>query len=243
MPLDQKGRNILKATNYEKVRRGIAKAVAEYIKDRASTGEDLQSIVEKVLQEENFREFFQDLVRRTQQVTKLSEGDSKNCAYMLVSEETGRELKRVVPHLIAEQGGKPAERRRKLHEKLRSRGVVKGSYVGQAVVCGRKGVGTVLGDLLREHPILLRIILAGVAFISLAVLLIGSVYETLLAALTLQPSSATTVWGKLGNILAALGGVLLFFTSVSLIVSHILDQDRKRRMVYRLAEEYLHKSS
>ncbi len=242
MPLDQKGRNILKAARYEQVRKDLAKAVAEHIRDRGSAGEDFHSIVEKVLQEDRFKKFFENLVKHTQRATDLSERDSRSCASMLVSEQTGRDLERVVPELVVERDGKPAERKERLFQKLRNCGVVKGAYVERAVMCKRGGFVASVADVLRNHPIILVVVGVGAAFVALGAMLIGSVYQALLAALTLQASNVSTVPAKIGNILAALGGVLLFFTSVSLVISHILEQDRKRRMVYRLADQYLQKA-
>ena len=137
---------------------------------------------------------------------------------------------------------KPDQRRMEYFDRLSKQGMLRGQCTSQAIVCGKGGFGKSVRDVFMHHPIVLLVVGAGAAFILIASLLIGSPYETLLAALTLQPSDASSVSQQVGNVLAAFGGVLLFFTSVTLIVSHLLEQDRKRRTVYRLAEQYLEKS-
>jgi hypothetical protein len=241
MPIDRKGKDLLRAAKYDRFKKDISRAVAEYIRDRGSAGEDLQRIVEQVLREERFRPFFDDLTERTRRATMLPEKESRSCASLLVSEETGRDLQRTVPALVVEQDGRPEEKR--YVQRLRSSGLFCGPYVERSVVCRRVGRLSAVWELLSQHPSLLLVIGFGAGMIVVAALLLGSVYEALLAALTLQASDVSTAGGKIGNIFAALGGVLLFFTSISLIVSHLLEQDRKRRTVHRLAEEYLQRTS
>ncbi len=242
MPLDRKGKDLLKQAKYDKIKREIIRAIVKRIRDEANVGEEFHSIVEKVLKEERFQQFFEELVRQIQKSTRLPEKESKGCASLLVSEAAGEEVCRVVPSLIVESERKPNQRRMEYFDRLSKQGMLRGQCTSQAIVCGKGGFGKSVRDVFMHHPIVLLVVGAGAAFILIASLLIGSPYETLLAALTLQPSDASSVSQQVGNVLAAFGGVLLFFTSVTLIVSHLLEQDRKRRTVYRLAEQYLEKS-
>ncbi len=241
MPVDKRGKKLLKAAGYEKFRKYLLRAVAEYIRDNAEVGEDLQEIVGKVLREERFRDFFDSLVQKTREDTKLSKDDASETASILVGEETRRDMERKAPGLVCSSLGRKPQHpsREKLHRKLLRRGVLKGRYSEPAVLWFKARFWEAIMGFFREHPRLLGIISAGGIMIAISAILLGSIYNALVVALTLNAVSTASVAGKIGNIIGALGGVLIFFTSISVVVTYLLEKERRRERVSRLADEYL----
>ncbi len=238
MPVDQKGKEVLKAAGYRTVRRDISKAVAEYTRDQGRAGEDLYSIVERILGEEKFRKFFEGLIRRTMEATKLTEKESKRCASMLVGEETYEDLRRV-PGLVYSDREARDGKMEKIFTKSRRKGLVKGRYERRGILRAKPGVLCSLVELFRDNPILWKIVGIGIFLILTSAFLLGSFYDALIVALTLNAIPAPTLILKLGNILGAIGGVLIFFTSIALVLSHLMEKERTRELMHRLAEKYL----
>jgi len=244
MPVDEKGKKILKAASYDKFRKEISRAVAEYIRDQGKMGEDIQTIVDRVLKEDRFKRFFESIVERTQEITNLSRRESENCASMLVSEETSAELQRKVPRLVCreESLGQTNQIQREFYKKLQKGKILKGRYQRAGVLKFKPKFSIVVSEFVRKNSALMKIVGVGIFLIALSMFLLGSVYDSLIVALTLNAVSASSLGAKLGNVIGALGGVLLFFTTISIIVSHFLERERKRELLTRLANEYLEKS-
>ena len=241
MVVSAKGKKILKSAGYDKLRKEISRAVAEYIRDHGTSGDDLQKIVEKVLSDDRFKEFFEALVSKTRTMTSLSEKESKRCASMLVGEETCRDFERKVPDLIVSRPSRN-HGRKEFYQELRRDGIVSGEYRERGLLRQVPTRSERVVDFVRSNPTLVKIICLGVGLVFLSAFLLGSVYEALVVALTLNAAPATSLAERAANILGAFGGVLLFFTTVSLIVSHLLERERKRHVLFQLTDDYLRKS-
>jgi uncharacterized protein with PQ loop repeat len=90
-----------------------------------------------------------------------------------------------------------------------------------------------------ENPIITGLFLTGFLLFAISAILFGSVYEALITGLTLTSVKGDELTIKLGNITGAIGGILIFFVSLSLVFQYILLVRRRDEKIREAANRYL----
>jgi len=243
MPVKKKGNKLLERTGYKKFKKRISRAVAEYIRDNPEEGENLHEIVKKTLEVEKYKEFFDNLTQKIKKTVRVDEAEASKSASILVDEEISQEIQKNVPGLVSTPLGKESKDHIKqgLHRKLRSLGVLKGEYV-ERIVGTKTLVGESIRRFFRKRTVFIKILGLGMGLIIVSGVLLGSVYNALIVGLTLDAIPTESIPGMIGNIVGGLGGIIIFFTFVSLGVTYFLEKERKREQISKMADEYLKKT-
>lgn len=243
MPVKKKGKKLLGMTGYEKFKTHISRAVAEYIRDNPDEGENLHEIVKKTLEAEEYKMFFNNLTQKIRKTVKVAGAEASKSASILVDEEISQELQKKVPGLVGTPLGKETKDRikQKLHRELCSMGVLKGEYE-ERIVGSKTLVWNAMRRFFRRRTVFIKILGLGIGLIVVSGIMLGSIYDALIVGLTLDAIPTESIAGKMGNIVGGLGGIVIFFTFVSLGVTYFLEKERKREQISKLADEYLKKT-
>jgi hypothetical protein len=81
--------------------------------------------------------------------------------------------------------------------------------------------------------------LGGIALLIISAVLFGSVYKAVVAGLTLTALPAEAVRMKLANVLGAVGGILIFFVSLSLVFQYLFLARSRDERIRDTAARYL----
>jgi hypothetical protein len=242
MPIKKKGEKILRAAGYKNFKKHISRAVAQYIRENPEVGRGLHKVVEETLENGEFKNFFNNLTQKTKEITELPKEEARESASILVSEEISKEIKEKVPELITPINGEPEHpSRQKIYRKLSLKGILKGKYL-ERVIGPKTLLRRTLGRFFRKRPIFIMLFGIGAALIVISGILLGSVYNALIVGLTLDVIPTESIAGKIGNIVGGLGGIIIFFNSITLGVIYFLEKERRREQIRELADEYLKKT-
>ncbi|MFO8051828.1 MAG: hypothetical protein R6V01_09055 [Thermoplasmatota archaeon] len=94
-------------------------------------------------------------------------------------------------------------------------------------------------DLLRENKFIDAVIITGIILLSLSAGLLGSIYDALVAGLTLTTAPGDQMRIMIGNITGAIGGILIFFVAISLLFQYMLLVRTRDERIRNKANRYL----
>jgi len=238
--VDKKGKELLREADFDKFRRAIVEDLVRTIASEGRYGSDIKPIIEETLKEEAFAKFAKKLRGRLEQKAHMGGRVCDGAACRLVEEEVANDIKSILPGQIDEEVVEPPRGEKEAYLKGRESGLWRGT--SSRLFLGRKAA--VIRDLItlfKEHRVVLYIILAGMGLLFISASLFGSIYKALVVGLTLTifPSEGSRM--KIANVLGGLGGILIFFTSFTMIMQYILLSSRRNEQIRELARRYLEK--
>lgn len=239
MVIDKKGREILKKSDFAKFRQELIENIIQKISTEGKYGSELREYVEESLKEDIFLEFVDKLYS---QISKESTFNNKNIdktAETLIEEDIAKDVKKILHGQLNEEKDSHISEEEK---KFLKKGVDTNLWNIQP---GRKLLGRKttrikdISKLFREHPALKYPIILGIIFLVISALLFGSIYKAVIVGLTLTSFTSDSVKIMLANILGGFGGLLLFFTSITIIFQLFLMSERRNIYIQELARRYL----
>ena len=233
MAVDRKGKEILEELNYEKVRNEIIEGIIRRISKEGTTGCNLREIIENTLKEENFSEFINRLVKKIQQKTHMSEEESKLSASYLIQEDVGEEIQKNMEGEIEEIKEK--------EENIQKKGKEEKLWTSSTTrILGKKySFFHEFMNILKRHLILRSTIITGMVFLIISSILFHSIYKAILVGLTLTAFEEEPLSIKIANLLGGIGGILIFFTSLSIVLQHFLTIRARDEMLREIAKKFL----
>lgn len=235
MAVDKKGREILKEVNYEKIRDEIIEGIIKRISKEGTEGCNLRQIIENTLKEENFSGFIDRMVRKIQQKTGMNEEESKLSASYLIQEDVGSEIQKNMEGEIEEITEK--EENKKLQEKGKKEKLWTSSTIK---ILGKKhNFFQEFIYILKRHLILRITIITGIFFLTASAILFHSIYKAILVGLTLTAFEEEAFYIKIANLLGGIGGILIFFTSLSIVLQHLLTVRSRDELIREIAKRFL----
>ncbi len=213
MSLNTKGKRLLRESNYRKIREQLLKDITESINLEGVHGDKITYHIEKALEKEDYSEIKNELVEKIKEELEVTREEAINTLLVILQEDICLELQdNIYTHskkredLISDQVYKKGKQK-KIWEHVRS------------IVLGKETSS--LGDLillLREHSIIRWTLLVGFILLTISSLLLESIYKSVIAGLTLTAEPGDSLRIMIGNITGALGGILLFFVFISLLI-------------------------
>jgi hypothetical protein len=97
-------------------------------------------------------------------------------------------------------------------------------------------------SIIKEHTILTGIIITGTCFFFLPALLFGSFYRAFVAGHSLSVFPTHTLPVKCAHILGRMGSILLFFTSLTILLQYTIMKESRDREIRKTANNYLSES-
>ena len=233
MSLDYKGKRLLRESNYSKFRDQLIKDIAESINISGVHGDRVIEHISNVLQDEKYDAITRELIDKIKEKMDLDkEYEAEDALMVILQEDVCSELhKNLYTHpeklgdLISE-GLYKKGKRRKIWEDVQTRKL------------GKKT--SVLGDLmilLSKHSIIRWTLILGVTLQTVSSILLRSVYKSVLAGLTLKAEPGESFRIMMGNVIGALGGILLFFVFVSLLIQDKYLARKRDERLRRLADK------
>ncbi|MCD6408536.1 hypothetical protein J7L87_05760 [bacterium] len=235
MAVDRKGKEILEELNYEKIRDEIIEGIIRRISKEGTNGCNLREIIENTLKEENFSEFINRMVKKIQQKTDMSEEESKLSASYLIQEDVGDEIQKNMEGEIEEI----TEKEENIQEKGKKEKLWTSSTT--RILGKRHNFFLEFIYILKRHFILRITIITGIVFLIISAILFQSVYKAILVGLTLTAFEEEPFSIKIANLLGGIGGILIFFTSLSIVLQHLLTIRSRDEMLREIARRFLEK--
>ena len=238
MTVDRKGREILKEVHFDKFREAFIESLMKKISIEGKYGSDIRPIIEETLKEEAFTDFINRLVNIIERETSFKKEICNKTASALVEEDIAGEIKDILKGELEEE---KEYRKSKEEEEICLKGNEYKLWRSKAKhFLGKKS--TLLNDiskLLKEHRILLYTIFTGIGFLVISAILFGSIYKAIIVGLTLTTIQDSSISAKIANVLGGLGGILIFFTSITILLNYILLTERRNEHIKELARKYL----
>jgi len=237
MEVDKKGKEILKEAHFDRFRQAFIDSLMEKISLEGKYGCDIRSLIEETLKEEAFVDFVHRLAEIIERKTTMSKKESEETAYTLIEEDVANDVRNILHGQLEE---KRNFKHSKVEEQIYSKGKELKLWKGVALkrfLGKRASRWQDILRLLREHG-LGYVILTGVGLLIVSAVLFGSLYKALVVGLTLTIFAGETLRTKIGNILGGIGGVLIFFTSMTILIEYILLAERRSELIRELAKEY-----
>jgi len=237
MTIYKKGKEILKEAEFNKFRQAFLDSLMKKISEEGRYGADIRPIIEKILKEETFVEFINKLARIIEKKTTISKENCNKVAYTLVEEDIADEIKNILGGQIEEREEKKSKEEKEIYTKGKESMLWDGTKTKRFL--GKKPER--LKDifyLFKEHYILKYTIITGFIMLCIAAILFDSIYKAIVVGLTLTIFSGESIQIKIANILAGLGGVLIFFTSLSILIDYIIMIERRSEKIKELARKY-----
>ncbi len=213
MSLNSKGKKLLRESNYRKIREQLLRDITESINIEGVHGDKIIYHIEKALEKEDYQGIKSELVDKIKEELGLETKEAENVLLVVLQEDICSELQdNIYTHsekrvdLISDQLYKRGKQK-KIWEQVRS------------IVLGKET--SALGDLmllLKEHSIIRWTLLVGFVLLTISSLLLDSIYKSVIAGLTLTAEPGDSLRVMIGNITGALGGILLFFVFISLLI-------------------------
>ena len=238
MSLDIKGKEILKEAQFNKFKEAFIESLMEKISMEGRYGANIRPLIEDTLKEEAFVDFINKITELIEK-SKIEKDDCSKTAGVLIEEEIADDIKEILHgQLDEEEDSNTSKENQRLHSKGERLKFWKGPRLKRLL----GGKHTRLGDisrLFKDHPILRYPVILGAMFLIISAALFNSVYKALVVGLTLTIFPGETLKLMVANILGGLGGILLFFTSVTIVLEYILIAERRNTHIQELAREYL----
>lgn len=243
MGVDTKGKEILEMVKFDEVKQAFIDSLMRRICREGTSGCELKTIVERTLEEKEFNALVNKLVQNIAGETGLSTRDSRKALPVLLEEDVAEEMKRSFE-------GQLQERRDLKRKKNEREFYLKGERLG---LWKDAGVKRLLGErppvipdalgFLREHTIMRYTLFAGFCLLVISALLFGSVYKAVVVGLTLTAVAGESAITKVANILGGLGGILIFFVSLTLLLQYLLTAKIRDEQIKAIARRSLERRS
>lgn len=235
MVLKSKGKRLLRKSSYQKVRDQLMKDITESINLEGVHGDKIIYHIENALDKEEYGEIKEELINKLMEEMDVEDEEQAEEALMvMLQEDICSELRKTI-HTHSKK------RKDVISDKIYSRGKKKKIWEHvRAVVLGKET--SAFGDLiilLKDHSIIRWTLVVGFILLSVSSYLLGSIYKSVIAGLTLTAEPGDSLRIMLGNVTGALGGILLFFVFISLLIQDkYLARTRDERL-RRLADKTL----
>lgn len=242
MPIDEKGQEILKRIGYHRFRQAIIDSIMNKISVDGISGCNLRPILEETLKDEHFSDLVKKIAKEIELTTNMNRSESEKSASYLIEQELGSDI---AQNLKEPPQDKPEEEPRKKDKVIQRKGLRARLWKGtwSDIFLGRKSIFVVeIVRILGTHPILRIIILMGIAFLIISSILFNSVYKAVLVGLTLTAYPGESLRLKAANLIGGMGGVLVFFTAVSILVQFFLITRSRDEHIRELARKCLQES-
>lgn len=238
MPLDAKGKRILKEPAYEKLRDIIIEDIVQTIDREGRYGQELRPIIDDTLKDAKFKSLVVKLFDNIMKYTDISPRECKEVLSTLMEEDIADDIKRGLEDNLEEhsdtgRGGRKDRLHGNGEEKHLWRDVPR-RYLGSRISALRE-----IANLISSNTAVQITFVGGVALLVISSLLFGSVYEAVIAGLTLTAITAESARDKLANVLGALGGILIFFVTLSLIFQYLFLARSRDERIRDIAARYL----
>lgn len=236
MSVDVKGKEILKNINYEKIRDELIKSIMEKISKEGVYGCDLRLIIDDIFKTEKFQEFVKNLISEIQKNTEMDEEESKISASYLIQEDVGNEISENIKGEVEKKEIDKSENK-KISEKGEEEKLWKGI---RKISLGKEyEFFNELWQIFKRHFVLRLTIITGVIFLITSAILFKSVYKAILVGLTLTAFKDEDIVIKVANLLGGIGGILIFFTSFSIVLQHFLVVRSRDEFLREIARKVL----
>ncbi len=241
MPLEKKGKEILKEVKYPKVRNAIIGSIMERISKEGMLGSDVRPIIEETLREEHFTDFIEKLIQEIRRKTNMSASESAKSVPYLIEEDVSQEVLRNMEGKMEEIEKPFSEKEeRELHEKGEREKLWK--KIGRQRLLGKKPLFLLeVWQILSRHLILRVTIISGISLLIISAFLFHSLYKAVLVGLTLTAFTGNSILIKVANLAGGTGGILIFFTSISLFLQYFIIVRSRDEEIREIARRYLEK--
>ncbi len=235
MGLKAKGKKILKETGYSKIREQLLKDVTESINIEGSHGDKIVHHIKNALEKEGYSYIKDELIKKIgEKMGVESEKEALDILLVILQENLRPELcENLYTHskkgteLISDD----------IYRKGEEKKIWKHVHT---IILGKQT--SLLGDLmilLKVHSIIRWTLIVGFLLFMISSILLDSVYKSVIAGLTLTAEPGESLRIMLGNILGALGGILIFFVFISLLIQDKYLASTRNDKLRRLADRTL----
>ncbi|MBD3262540.1 MAG: hypothetical protein GF334_12880, partial [Candidatus Altiarchaeales archaeon] len=212
MAVNEKGRRILSNVNYNLIRKSFIDALMRRISESGRGGQDIRNLIEETLDEEEFRQLVLDLVLNIKKETDLSPRECEKAMSVLLEEDLAEDIKTNLDGGLTEESIEG--------DHIIQKGQDTGLWLNlnlKRTLGVKPSVLTELGGIIKNQPLIRYTFLTGIIFLTASAAIFGSPYEAVKVALTLSDVEGEGLT-KVGNILGGLGGVLIFFITLTTMI-------------------------
>lgn len=241
MSLDIEGEKLLEKANFKGLRQRLIQSVMENISKHGVAGQHIDKIIEESLREDIFKDFVEKLARYIDEKNKLSQREKDKTISTLVEEDIKGDLGRMLPEQLGDNEVKSCTGGEKRIYKKGQRAQLWKNKDFRQLIRGDLPFLEELRRMFEEQRPLLYIIMAGFLLLLVSAVLFGSLYQTIITGLTLTALDSARLSDKFANVMAGLGGVLLFFTSISILVQYMIIKNAQTEEIRKSAQEILKK--
>lgn len=227
--IEKKGKEILQEAKFDEFRQALIDSLMKKISIEGRCGADIRPIIEETLKEEFFVDFVKNLAKIIERRTRMKKEDINKTAYRLVEEDVVEDIKNILQGQMEEKEEKSKKDIGKEHH-----------LWGETKVrlLGKKPKLKDIAMLFKEHYIMKYTIIIGAIMLIISAILFGSIYKAIAVGLTLTIFQGNSIHIKIANVLGGLGGILIFFTSLSILIEYIMLTERRSRQIQELAKKY-----
>ena len=241
MGVDTKGKEILEKVNFEEFRQALIDSIIRRISLEGTSGCDLRTIIERTLKEKEFNTLVSRLLESIAKETNLTAEDCRKALPVLVEEDVASDIKEGFEGQVQERRDYESTKdERELYEKGEKAKLWK--EIGLKRFVGEKpSLASDVLKFLKEHIIVRYVLFVGFCLLIISALLFGSVYRAVVVGLTLTAVSGESVITKIANIVGGLGGILIFFVSLTLLFQYLLTTKIRDEQIKAIARRHLEK--
>lgn len=240
MPVDAKGKQILREPTYNKFRQLLINDIMKTIDLEGTHGGELKPIIEKTLKEEKFKDLVSKLLQCIVKETDINVKDCPQTLSMLMEEDIADDIKRDLQDQVEERhDGKRDKETERIYREGTNEQLWKdipSRYLGQ-----RASLINDIFGLIKENIVIKLTFLIGFVLLGISSILFKSVYKAVIAGLTLTAMPAISVTTMIANIIGAVGGILIFFVSLSLVFQYLFLAKSRDERIRELAHRSLEK--
>jgi secreted Zn-dependent insulinase-like peptidase len=234
MTVDKRGKEILKEAGFNKFRQAFIDSLMKKISLEGKYGSEIRPIIEETLKEEAFIEFANKLADIIKKETKIDGKICNEAMSTLVEEDIADDIKSNLQGELEKHASPTSEELYSEGKKLKLWKEKSKHFLGKKTTITRDVI-----HLFKEHHVLAYVVFTGVGLLIVSSILFQSVYKALVVGLTLTVFPGESIFIKIANLLGGLGGLLLFFTSITIIIQYILLTTRRNERLQEIAKEYL----
>ncbi|RLF28451.1 MAG: hypothetical protein DRN05_04085 [Thermoplasmata archaeon] len=241
MAVDKRGKEILEEAKFDKFKQAFIDSIMRKISIEGRYGTDIRPIIEETLKEEDFIDFFNKLAEIIRKKTEINGRECDRTASALVEEAFVKDISDVFSGQLKEsKESRFSKEEMEIYRKGERFRLWKDANL-KRFLGGRPEKLNDIIRLFREHSIIKAIVFIGIGALGISAVLFGSIYKALVVGLTLTMFSGETLQIKIANILGGIGGVLIFFTSITILLEYILLTARRNEQIQEMARRYFEK--
>lgn len=242
MGVDSKGKEILEKADFDKFRKAFIDSIMRRISFEGKAGSDISTIIEQILREEGFDTLVRKLVENIAKETNMSIENSRKALPVLLEEDVANDIKKDLQGQVQEtRNYKSIKKNGGIYKKGEETKLWKN--VGVKRFIGQKpSIVNDVFSLIKEHNIIKYTISMGFCFLAISALLFHSLYKAVLVGLTLTAFPGESAITKTANIIGGVGGILIFFVFLTLVLQYLLLTKTRDEQVKELARNYLEKN-